>query len=345
MTELQKVLLKLLLEFDKVCTSLDVEYSCADRLAWDATKFHKFHDKTYDAYLVMQFADVERLSEELRSIPFRECEFYTAGASQFFRYIASDTTLIDLDSSYYFSHPGIALTIQLLDEPDPNGFVSYRIDDDELDFPISTFFPASKATFEGHLFPVPSDVDSYFAELVSPEWRKKKYTRSIRRERFSVVFDTELGYQRLLEKPIVKDILSPPKQRQRQEYLEKEASLKHITSKPATYAHAADLTYWRFQFWEEYYPLRSQIEAYLAASDLKALSEMLTPCLKKLIFFAKRGLGLYFDPTVHKALVFVSTEAHGESFTLEWTASIPDAHYEDVAQVLRRHGVNHPLLD
>ena len=345
MTSLQEVLIALLLEFNEACTDLGIEYACADRLAWDAVKFHKFHDKTYDAYLMMQSAGFERLSTLLETFPSRIIEYYMVGSSRFFRYVASDTTLIDLDLPSYFNHPGIALTIQLLDAPDSEGLVSYQIDDDVLHFSVDTFFPVKQVSFEGHSLPVPADVDSYFTELVSPEWCKKKYTRSIRREKFPVIVDTEYGYHKLLEQPLVQDILDPAKQNQRQHYLQQEAALKHIIDKPNAYSCAVHLTYWRFQFWEEYYPRLSQIEAYLMSGNLEALERILSPCLKMLEFFAKRGLGLYFDPIVHQALAAVSKEKYGEPFVKKWISTIPSPHYESVAQVLLRHKVKHPLFD
>jgi hypothetical protein len=344
MTSWQKVLTKLLSEFGTTCAELAIEYSAADRLAWDAVKFHKFHDKTYDAYLMMWTADCEHLVAALEKIPSRVCERYEVGSSRFFRYVACDTTLIDLDASRYFDCSGIALTIQLLDEPDSEGFVSYRIDDDELHLSADTLFPSEKATFEGISLPVPVDINRYFAALVSPRWRKEKYNRSIRKERFSVVIDAEYGYQKLTEQASVQNILSSENQKQRQEYLEKETALKRSIKKSTTYGYTADLSYWRFQLWEEYYPRRSQIEAYLATNDLAALEKVLAPCLKKLVGFAKKGLGLYFDPAIHRALLFVSKEKYGEEFTEKWVAAIPDKHYEDVTEVLKRYKINHPLL-
>ena len=351
MTKIQKVLLLLLSEFHKSCLKLDIEYASADRLARDAIKFNGFNDKAYTAHLMMRRADFERLAEKLSNIPSRTCESYTIESSQFFRYVADDTTLIDLDSPQYFERLGIALTIQLLDESDSEGYVSYQFGGDKLQLPLSVLFPAKQVVFEGKPLFIPADFEGYFNMLISSESNKAKGVKTTRREQFStadnmgsVIFTTKYAYQDFLKQPSVQEALTLEKHKQRQKYLQRQAELKSIIDKPDTYNSVVELTRWRFLLWEDYYPLRSKIEELLSANDVDALKEMFMPCMKILRVYTKKGIGLYFDPVVHEALLLLSEEIYGKDFTEKWTASIPEPHYEDVAQVLKRYKVDHPLL-
>ena len=351
MTKIQKVLLRLLSEFHTSCLKAGIEYASADRLARDAVKFQGFHDKAYTAHLVVKLADFELLAKELGNVPSRTCEFYTVGSSQFFRYVADDTTLIDLNSPQYFDHLGIALTIQLLDEPNLEGYVSYQIGEDKLQLPLGALFPAKQVVFEGKPLFVPADFEGYFNMLISSELSKAKGAKVARKEHFSPVDNTgsviaavKYAHQDFLKQPLVQESLTLERQKQRQKYLQRQTELKPIIDKPDTYNSVVELTRWRFLLWEDYYPLRDKIEVLLSANDVEALEEMLEPCMKVLQVYTKKGIGLYFDPIVHEALLLLSEKIYGKDFTDKWTASIPEPHREDVAQVLKRCKVDHPLL-
>ncbi|MDR1713503.1 MAG: hypothetical protein LBR39_05065 [Coriobacteriales bacterium] len=346
MTDLQKILCALLDDLSAICASIDAEFCLADRLAWDALKYGGFHDNTIDAFVNLPAAAVQPLLAEVeRAYPQRVVERYQVDGNEFLRLVAADTTLLDMNGQRYFEHPGIAVTIRVLPEPDEQGEVGYRLDEHDYSLPLAAIFPPATGNFEGRELPLPADVGQYFSILVDPDWKRCKYTGSITREAFSVLVDCRRGYQAMMQLPQVRELLNPEHLPARHAFVELLEQGKAVTRRAEQLSYYPAMSYDRFLLWEKYYPQREQIAASLAAGDLEHLTQTLQPCIDKVEHYLAQGLGLYFDAVIHAALVELLLQQKGQKFIDAWQELIPEQHQSGVASLLQLQGVAHPLLE
>ena len=118
MTSVQEKLLCLVEEVREICNANNLKYYLSDRLAWDAVKFKKFHDKTYDACIAMPISDIKKfISIVEMGSDNRSIESWSTNSSLksfYIRYVAEDSMIIDLDTYRRIQKHGIALEIRPL---------------------------------------------------------------------------------------------------------------------------------------------------------------------------------------------------------------------------------------
>jgi hypothetical protein len=112
MTEVQERIMELVDEIDKVCQERNLTYILAKQTARYAATEGKFINKTYMFYLMMPLSDIFVLKQMAENNPDLE-EFS-------FRYVDTQSVLIDGTRAIYHQYPGISVTILPLREKLPS---------------------------------------------------------------------------------------------------------------------------------------------------------------------------------------------------------------------------------
>lgn len=106
-------------EIDVICKKNDLHYVLADQTAARAEKNKRFTNSVYAFHIMMTIVDVEKLIKCVReqAIEDREFESWENNSSlpqMYFRYVDTQSLLIDGENGDYYAKPGVAITILAL---------------------------------------------------------------------------------------------------------------------------------------------------------------------------------------------------------------------------------------
>jgi hypothetical protein len=347
MTETQVVLLHLLKEIDLLCKEQKISYCFINRLAWDALKFHRFHDKTYDAYIAIKEVEARGFIAAVnKAHDNREIEEYFDDGLKYIRYIDRDTTLIDLNALRRFNCPGIAVTIMLLQdsEIDSSSF-DYSFDGKNFAFKKNVFFPTAIEVFEDFSFPVPAELDVFFSQLVSKDWLTKKYTGSINREGFSSMTDLTLPYSGFSKMQETKNLLGEANPVERLEYTVWAKKMDPLKASIKKTEQFRKRSFDRFCSWSRYYPKLPLIYEALMEQNYPKLEKTLSGFIDKVDEYCLIELGFSFDKMILEAAKPIIRVQKGQTYLDRYLSLIPREYDEDVTDLLLRKKVKHPFFD
>ena len=293
MNNIQKKLVLLLDELDLICRDHKIKYCLADRLAWDAVKFGKFHDETLDAFVMMHEASLQSFirAVSLANPENRKVEKIGAGLA---RYTSLDSTLIDLVGGSGYS-TGISVTIKLIEKE--NGFfLCANPSGKKVRFSFDLVEGCPLQRFENHEYPIPSDVDAYFSTIVGKAWRKRNYKGPINRYRFGIIADEVVPYKVYREK-IDNDGLSVSKviNASRVHAAWKRTQLKSISNRIEEMDNLAHWEAVRFRLCEKYYPSKKRLLNAWERGRKDQVCKALDEYLYFLKYYYDEGKTIYFD--------------------------------------------------
>ena len=193
MNDVQKTLCKLLREADSAFSNKGIRYSLVDRLAWDAVKFGRFHDSTYEAVLIARYEDSGEILAALRGSGIaNRAALMNDGplGSQFIVYADTDTTLLDLNEPDEPLVPSVSLTIKLAVSAGAEKMEYLSPQNKSVVLPDGFFLDFDAYAFEGVKYPVSKCCSLLFEVIVGKDWKKMKWPHPIKRKRFGVIANT-----------------------------------------------------------------------------------------------------------------------------------------------------------
>ena len=192
MNKVQSVIVSLLQEVDALLGEHHVRYSVFDRLAWDTVKFGRFHDRTYDAAIVVRGEDFRKTARllaghdrERRAVAFPEGE----ERKRWFSYADTQTTLIDLGALDNRACYNVSVTV--LSAPHASLFSRERrcraSSGEEVVLPQRFFDDVGRAEFEGVSLCISQHYSELFDSLVGEGWQRLTWPHHINHVQFGVV--------------------------------------------------------------------------------------------------------------------------------------------------------------
>ncbi len=354
-SKLQAHFFKLLCELDDLCAEHGISYSLAEHSAWDAVKFHEYHGGMYDTCIMMTKDALSRLEQVVgeRSLANRRLVVDGAGSrtGATVRYIDDQTTLYDFKNPRRFSHPAVGVDIRVLTDGGSGCYVTVNPRGERLELPKSLFESYVRADIAGRGLSLVADYDSYFTLLVSKDWRTRTYGLPVAKEPatpFNLIYADDLPFEKLAKRPVMRKATSP-------------WMMTHLAlynwwrSKRCDGATGAfekrykkylNLTEDRFIIWEELYPAKDEIMRLAEENPVgEDLASRLSGYLAAVDKHKKAGLGLFIDEDILRASLPLMEAQKGRGYVDDYLRSIPEAHRrEGIEEMLRRKGVNHPLL-
>lgn len=321
--EVQPVLLELLEELDEVCDNASIPYSLGDRLAWDAVKFGGFHDRTYDAVIILAKSDFNTIEPILKALDNRDV---LAISPDIFAFVAKDTTLIDLNRRSFRNVFGVFVVIKLMTISEegasyvsPSGI--------HIDLPRDYLNSTALVSFERREFRLSTSHSDYFTVLVGQNWPSLSWPYDINRYRFGVIFDKEVPFSRFMQSASEAGLLSQATFDDWQYFTQWEATtLKRAKSK--VYKDDRILGLWqeRYRLLLKYYPSKKMILSRYEEGWVKAVEMAMDDYLKSLVeFYEKSKKAICFDDDLFELAADI-LESRGYETKARLRLAIPEGH-------------------
>ena len=340
----QDIIMNLLREIDEACEKAQIPYTCVDRLAWQAFKFHEFRDGTFDAYIAMPAEHIAQFRQMFASRDDRTFEEYRRKRTRILRFIDKNTFYRDLRDTRKITKPGIAVDIRIL-EFDKTDHAIYQYGSKKISLARTALFPAKRFDFEGMNLPIPADYDAFFTAIAGKKWRTTTYKGIIRKDDLEALCDVTLPYEQALELPQLKAALKRKRFKHRPLFDKIQKKQSEIEKKATRYRKARSLSSRRFLYWEQLYPKKAQLLELHAAGNREELEKLFGEYLRDLHEWAdKWNLGMYLDRDIYEISKPIIIQKYGPAFFEKYDKAIPDAHREDIDVYLRKNGIDHPLL-
>lgn len=340
----QAALLNLLIELDRVCGEVGVQYCIVDRLAWREKKgFKGFKGAEGEATVAMLRSDYERVKPALEALENREIEETTIDGFPIARFVDSHSTYINMLSPLRFEKPGLAVTIKILEPAGRKVIYAYGNKRNKLS--KSLFFPARRASFNDAKLCFPPDMLKLFGKLFKqPSILFRRYPGTFETERFEVICDLEVPYANYMALKGAHELASEMKFVGRKEYYRIVDENKELEVEKKRAFEARTLTARRVQIWQQLYPIEDELVAASERGDEEFLRENLKDYIDQVKRFRKFDFGFYIDPVLERVAKPLVIEALGQKGYAEYEASICSEYRIGMAQILREAGVEHPLL-
>jgi len=344
-TAIDKHLLKLLIELDDLCLRSGIRYSLANHSAWDAVKFGKYHGDMYETSVMFEESQFKlfkklKLPENRAIVDFdkRGCKY---------KYVDTNAVLLDYrdNPNGFQPMPGVEITIV----ENLFGFFARltKPDGSKVKVPKRLFRSFSRLAIEDHSFSVVENTDCYLTAIVGVLWKKRKWPYTVPYKDVAVVYIDNMKPELFLSQPIVKKSLTKRFRDLRSGYW-RWYSGKY---KPANKVYEQYKVYLtrtedRFNLWEHYYPIKSDILAMSSEGHHdEELREVLDDLMSAMWRYKSKGLGFSIDEDLLQVCIPYLIERYGKKDVDELIALIPREYREvSIDELLTNNGVKHPLL-
>lgn len=338
-------MLQLLVELRDHCSSNGIRFVLANHSAWDAVKFKQFHGDMYETAIMMERDQFEALSRTTLPVNRSIREFDLRGCSA--KYVDMRSVLLDYRDNPRAIAPYVGIEITIAERVD-DGYAFRKPDGTNGKLPPDSFDELGKGSIDGKRFPLFADVNPYFSEIAGASWKSSNYPYRVPRRELSVVYVADMDHDLFMSQPEVKKSLTAAWRKMRHMYWdwtksEYTPARKHLDSYDNYFKRTDD----RFRLWEQYYPMKRAILALAedgnAEKELEAVLGDLLDCMWR---YKKRGLGFTIDESLLQICIPFLVKRYGQTEVDKFLDMIPEEYRkQDIDELLRERGVNHPLLN
>lgn len=335
MNDVQKVLCELLIEIDSALSNENIPYSLGDRLCWDAVKYGRFHDGTYDAVILARLEDRKRIERALSRVyePGRKLvsNIHTS-QNACILYADSGTTLVDLSHYTVGSCNNICVTIKLARKSSLFRTRMYLGPGNRsLNLPDGFFESLDRVQFEGCLLTISHRYPELFVAAVGTNWASEKWPHKINHVGYGVIARTDVPGDEFMARAIELGLFN-------NDVLKNWADFKTwytYSFKPieaTVYKNNSILGLFeeRYRFWDKYMPskwvLLDRWQAGQKVAVENALEEYLET-LKK--YYINCGVSICFDEDLFEIAACI-LEERGVATRDELTNRVPEGHFSPI---------------
>lgn len=179
---------------------------------------------------------------------------------------------------------------------------------------------------DGNAYRVPGNIKSVLRSEFGKGWRSyvcEKYIENERQFR-----STALRWEDY--RKVIADVDMDEYDALLKDYRKKDAEFKELQKTAESYYDILERTYDRFKMWEKYEPQKAELERLHSEGNTAELKKRLKGYMNMMDMYARKGLGLCFDPDIFEWTMEIVRADEGDEREQELRGLVPESHMQPI---------------